>query len=320
MTFAHYHEGFCNIEIMERRRFIRTALLGGSALGMGLSPLDLLADSAVTQLTVLHTNDMHSRIEPFPTNAKRNPGMGGMARRAALIQKIREEGNQVLLLDAGDIFQGTPYFNFFGGELEFKLMSQMKYDLATMGNHDFDLGLSGFIKQLPNASFDFVNANYTFEEQVLKSSIKPYRIIQKGPLKVGVFGLGIELDGLVPKNLYGKTKYADPIGTAKEIVQELKKKKCHLIICLSHLGNKYDTNQVSDEVLAKSIDGIDLIIGGHTHTFLPKPMEYQSPEGAKVLVNQVGWAGVNLGRIDFFFSKQMEVKDAHGQALGIYQK
>lgn len=305
---------------MERRKFLQTTLMGGLALSAGLSPLNLLADTGVTQLTILHTNDMHSRIEPFPENARRNAGMGGMSRRAALIQKIRDEGNEVLLLDAGDIFQGTPYFNFFNGELEFKLMSHMGYDAATLGNHDFDAGLSGFIKQLPHSSFQFVNANYTFDEQILKSSVKPYKIFQKGALKIGVFGLGIKLDGLVPKNLYGNTKYADPIGTAKEIVQELKRKKCHLIVCLSHLGNKYDTEDVSDEVLAQSVDGIDLIIGGHTHTFMPKPMEYRTPEGAKVLVNQVGWAGVNLGRIDFFFSKQMKVKEVEGRALGIYQK
>ena len=305
---------------MERRKFLQTAILGGLAMSSGLTPWDAYAANEVTQLTVLHTNDMHSRIEPFPTNAKRNAGMGGMARRAALIEEIRKEGNQVLLLDAGDIFQGTPYFNFFGGELEFKLMSQMGYDAATLGNHDFDAGIVGFMKQLPLASFQFVNANYTFAEQEMKSAIRPYRIFQKGPLKVGVFGIGIELEGLVPKNLYGQTKYADPVGTAKEIVQELKRKKCNLIICLSHLGNKYDTNKVSDEVLAKSVDGIDLIIGGHTHTFLPKPIAYQSPEGSKVLVNQVGWAGINLGRIDFFFSKSLKKTDAVGRALSIYQK
>ncbi|MGB0522631.1 MAG: bifunctional metallophosphatase/5'-nucleotidase [Flammeovirgaceae bacterium] len=305
---------------MKRRKFIQTALLGSAALGTGLSPLKLWADTEVLQLTILHTNDMHSRIEPFPENARRNAGMGGMSRRAALIQKIRAEGNQVLLLDAGDIFQGTPYFNFFNGELEFKLMSHMGYDAATLGNHDFDAGLAGFIKQLPHASFQFVNANYTFEEQVLKSAIKPYKIFQKGPLKIGVFGLGIKLDGLVPKNLYGHTKYADPIGTAKEIVQELKRKKCHLIVCLSHLGNKYESDKVSDEVLAQSVEGIDLIIGGHTHTFMPKPLEYRNPQGRKVLVNQVGWAGVNLGRIDFFFSRQLNVKEVEGKALGIYQK
>lgn len=305
---------------MERRKFIRTALLGGVALGAGMGPLQALANDEVIQLTILHTNDMHSRIEPFPETAKRNPGMGGMARRASLIQKIRNEGNHVLLLDAGDIFQGTPYFNFFGGELEFKLMSHMGYDTVTLGNHDFDSGLEGLIKQLPHASFNFVNANYTFEESILKSRIKPYQIIQKGPLKVGVFGLGIELDGLVPKNLYKNTKYADPIATAKEMVTELQRKKCDLIVCLSHLGDKYKEEKVSDEILGKSVDGIDLIIGGHTHTFHPKPIEYRTPQGSKVLVNQVGWAGINLGRIDFFFSKQLKRTGVEGRALGIYQK
>ena len=126
--------------------------------------------------------------------------------------------------------------------------------------------------------------------------------------------------GLVPANLYKGTKYFDPIGTSQSIVQELQRKKCDLIICLSHLGNKYDSDKVSDEVLAKKVNGIDLIIGGHTHTFLPKPQEYRSPEGAKVLVNQVGWAGINLGRIDFYFTKDKEVKSTKGQVIGVKQK
>jgi 5'-nucleotidase len=300
---------------MNRRDFLRNTALGASALT--LSPNLLFSASKTHQLTILHTNDMHSRIEPFPMNAKRSPGMGGMARRASLIDQIRAEGNEVLLLDAGDIFQGTPYFNFFGGELEFKLMSQMGYDAATMGNHDFDAGLSGFVKQLPLANFQFVNANYTFEEDVLKKSVKPYKIFKKGKVTVGVFGLGIELESLVPKDLYGNTKYADPIGVAKEIVSELKAKKCDLIICLSHLGNKYKVDKVSDEILAQSVDGIDLIIGGHTHTFLTSPQEYQTPNGSKVLVNQVGWAGINLGRIDYFFNNDLSDKKAKSSVIGI---
>ena len=123
-----------------------------------------------------------------------------MAQRAGLINSIREKEDHVLLLDAGDIFQGTPYFNFYGGELEFKLMSTMKYDAATLGNHDFDNGLIGLKKQLPFAKFPFLIANYDFSKTILKDKFNPYKIFNKGGIKIGVFGIGIELEGLVPKN------------------------------------------------------------------------------------------------------------------------
>jgi 5'-nucleotidase len=302
---------------MDRRHFLKAMGLAGTAVGLGAWPTWAQAADTL-QLTVLHTNDMHSRVDPFPAEASRNAGMGGLARRAALVKQIRAEGNHVLLLDAGDVFQGTAYFNFFGGEVEYKLMTQMGYDATTLGNHDFDAGLDGLAKQLPAAGFDFLSANYRFEQPDLKARVKPYRIFERGPLRIGVFGLGIRLEGLVLENLYGKTQYLDPIGTAKEMVQELRRQGCHLIICLSHLGNAYDDpTRISDKILAESVDGIDLVIGGHTHTFLPKPLEYQSKDGHKVLVNQVGWAGINLGRIDFFFSKGLKKQAAQGQALAI---
>lgn len=285
---------------MRRKEFVRNSI----ALGAGLVFAPSLLESCKlksTNLTILHTNDMHSRIEPFPANAGRNAGLGGMARRAALINKIRSESENVLLLDSGDIFQGTPYFNFFGGELEFKLMSQMGYDVATVGNHDFDNGLEGLDKMLPNAQFDFVNANYDFSKTILKDRFKPYKIINKGAIKVGVFGLGIELQGLVPDKLYAETRYNNPILIAREMVDELKNQACHYIICLSHLGFKYDSEKVDDHKLAEEVSGIDLILGGHTHTFLEEPIVYENAVGHKTIINQVGWAGINLGRIDLSF-------------------
>jgi 5'-nucleotidase len=285
---------------MKRKEFIRNSL----ALGAGIALVPSLLESCTpksTTLTILHTNDMHSRIEPFPANAGRNAGLGGMARRAALIKKIRAETENVLLLDSGDIFQGTPYFNFFGGELEFKLMSQMGYDVATLGNHDFDNGLEGLDKMLPNAQFDFVNANYDFSSTILKDRFQPYKIINKGAIKIGIFGLGIELQGLVPDKLFAETVYNDPIANAKEMVEELKAQGCHYIICLSHLGFKYDSEKVDDHKLAEAVSGIDIILGGHTHTFLDEPIWYENAQGHKTMINQVGWAGINLGRIDVTF-------------------
>lgn len=305
---------------MERRLFLKNALLSTASIGLGLSALpDLLASTSDLldyKLTILHTNDMHSRIEPFGEGTGKNQGLGGMARRAALIEKIRQTEKHVLLLDAGDIFQGTPYFNFFGGELEYKLMSEMGYDATTMGNHDFDLGLEGFLKQQPHAKFQVLVANYDFSKTILKDVTKPYSIFQKGKFKVGVFGLGINVEGLVPKKFYGNTIYNDPIAVAREMVQELKSKDCNYIICLSHLGYKYDDSRVvSDQVLANSVKGLDLIIGGHTHTFLEQPTVITNSEGENVLINQVGWAGICVGRIDISLGKKMKKDVAFHQVI-----
>lgn len=302
---------------MDRKKFLKT--VGGGALGLTLapnllsaSPLNLFAESQGTKITILHTNDQHSRIEPFEASYSRNPNQGGFARRAALIQKIREQEPNVLLLDSGDIFQGTPYFNFFGGELEFKLMSMMGYDAATMGNHDFDNGLEGFKKVLPNAKFPFLCANYDFEDTILDGLTQPYKVFNKNGVKIGIFGVGIELKGLVGKKSYGETEYLDPIDIANDYAKLLRnEKKCDLVICLSHLGFEFkdNPNKVSDKILASKTSGIDLILGGHTHTFLPEPQQFLNKDGRNVLVNQVGWAGLLLGKIDFHFDRNKKIKN-----------
>lgn len=287
---------------MNRRNFIQNTALTTALTTIGGFPLDGLLTDKTKRLTVLHTNDVHSHIDPFPADHSRNPNKGGVARRAALIQKIISENEHVLVLDAGDIFQGTPYFNYYGGELEFKLMSMMGYDLATLGNHDFDNGIDGFYAQLPHANFEFVSANYDFKNTVLDGIVKPYKIFKKGGLKIGVFGLGIELNGLVDKKLYKETVYNNPIEIANDVTKQLKEtEKCDLVICLSHLGFKYKTepDKVSDIILAQKTSNIDLIIGGHTHTFLDKPVIETNLEGKEVLINQVGCFGLNVGRIDF---------------------
>jgi 5'-nucleotidase len=291
---------------MKRRSFIKNGLASTALVSIGgTMGLSSFSSAEITKkITILHTNDVHSHIDPFPSTHNRNPNMGGVAKRSTVINEIRATENNVLLLDAGDIFQGTPYFNYYGGELEFKLMSMMGYDLATMGNHDFDNGIDGFYAQLPNAKFDFVSANYDFTNTVLNTVVKPYKIFDKDGIKIGVFGLGVKLQGLVDPKLSKETKYLDPIEIATDIVAELKKNKCDLIICLSHLGYDYknDPEIVSDLILAKKTKNIDLIIGGHTHTFLDKPVMVDNAEGKKVVINQVGAYGINLGRIDFYFS------------------
>ncbi|WP_445722511.1 bifunctional metallophosphatase/5'-nucleotidase [Flavobacterium sp.] len=290
---------------MQRRDFLQKTVASSALLSIGGLSLSSFSTLEEKKITILHTNDVHSHIDPFPADHPRNPNMGGAARRASVIEQIRKEEKNVLLLDAGDIFQGTPYFNYYGGELEFKLMSMMKYDLATLGNHDFDNGIDGFFTQLPHANFDFVSANYDFKNTTLDGVVKPYKVFIKDGIKIGVFGLGVELEGLVDKKLYKETVYNDPIETAKEMTRILKEeKKCDLIICLSHLGFKYrnEPKKVCDILLAQQTKDIDLIIGGHSHTFLDKPVLETNLDGKKVLVNQVGCFGINLGRIDFHFS------------------
>jgi len=283
-----------------RREFIKKT--GLSTLGISLLGNSLLADNRLQRLTILHTNDMHSHIHPFQSG--RNKGLGGMAQRSALIKNIREENKNVLLLDAGDIFQGTPYFNMYKGELEIKLMSQMNYDAATIGNHDLDNGLVGLKKQLKHANFPFLIANYNFKNTILENTFSPYKIFDKNGIKVGVFGIGIELDGLVPKKLFGNTKYLDPIKISNKYAKLLKDKhKCDLVICLSHLGFKYKSQKISDLRLAKETKNIDLIIGGHTHTFLKKPVISKNLDDKNIIINQVGWGGINIGKIDFVFQQ-----------------
>ena len=289
---------------MKRRDFIQKTVASSAILALPSLPLMGFSTNEIRQITILHTNDVHSHIDPFPANDPKNANMGGVSRRATLIENIRKQQPNVLLLDAGDIFQGTPYFNYYGGKLEFKLMSMMNYDLATMGNHDFDNGIDGFYSQLPNAKFDFVVANYDFKNTVLDQIIKPYKIFNKNGIKIGVFGIGIELEGLVDKKSYKETVYQNPVEIAQEMTSILKKEqKCDLIICLSHLGYKYknEENKISDLKLAAQTQDIDLIIGGHTHTFLDKPTIAKNLVGQEVLVNQVGCYGINLGRIDFYF-------------------
>ena len=289
-----------------RRNFIKQIGLVGGALALTGIPNDLLAAAGQTKITILHTNDTHSRIDPFPISDPKFGGMGGVARRMQLINKIRSEEKNVLLFDSGDIFQGTPYFNYYGGELEIKLMSAMKYDAATMGNHDFDAGIDGFNKQLPHATFPFLCSNYDFSKTVLAGKTQSYKIIEKENIRIGIFGLGIELQGLVDEKCYEKTIHKNPLDAANIIAKNLKEnQKCDIIICLSHLGYRYDgSRKISDAVLAEQSDNIDLILGGHTHTFLDEPVAFKNLKGNKVLVAQTGFGGIRLGRIDFLIEKK----------------
>jgi len=288
---------------MDRRKFISRTAASSTFIGLGGLSLNSCLKSSTKHITILHTNDVHSHIDPFPSSHSAYPNLGGLGRRATMVDQIRKENPNTLLFDAGDIFQGTPYFNFYGGELEFKLMSMLKYDAATIGNHDFDNGINGLFAQLPYASFDFLSANYDFTNTLMEGHVKPYKIYLVDGIKIGIFGLGIELAGLVTKKLYQETVYLDPIEIAQELSLKLKEEeKCDLIVCLSHLGYQYENQQKPDDLkLAANTENIDLIIGGHTHTFLDRPTIAINRKDQQMLVNQVGCFGINLGRIDFYF-------------------
>lgn len=303
---------------MKRREFIQKSVSGATALTIGGVGLQSFVDlKSIKKITILHTNDVHSHIDAFGPEDGRNANKGGVARRASLVEAIRKENPNTLLLDAGDIFQGTPYFNYYGGELEFKLMSKLKYDAATIGNHDFDNGIDGLYAQLPHAKFEFISANYDFSNTIMDTHTKPYKIFKKDGIKIGVFGLGIKLTGLVNPAMFKETKYLDPVETSQEMTRILKdEKQCDLIICLSHLGYHYRNKpeKISDLKLASITKDIDLIIGGHTHTFLPKPTVTKNKENKNMLVNQVGCYGINLGKIDFYFDSDKN-KSANGTSI-----
>ena len=302
-----------------RREFIKTMIMGGALLGLNTTPLRLFARKELIKLTILHTNDTHSRIEPFPFNDIKYPGLGGFAKRATLIKDIRKKEQNVLLLDAGDIFQGSPYFNFYGGELELKLMSEMGYDAATIGNHEFDNGLEGILKQIPNATFPFICSNYDFSNTILNGKTKPYIILMKDNIKIGIFGLGIELKGLVDKKNYENTLYLNPYEKAAEYAHLLKKeKKCDIVICLSHLGYSSKDKQPCDYNMAKQSKNIDLIIGGHSHTLLKNPVKMYNSDGEIIYIGQVGWGGAYLGRFDFFIDKTTRKKFVESYTTKIF--
>jgi len=304
---------------MKRRHFLKKIKFS-SIYGLTLPYFinDDYFDDGSKKITILHTNDVHSHIDPFPKNDPLNPSGGGVIARANLINLVKKDNPHTLVLDAGDVFQGTPYFNFFGGELELKLMSKMGYNASTLGNHEFDNGMEKLSKVLKHANFSFLNSNYTLKNTPLENKIKSHEIFNINGIKIGVFGLGIELEGLVEKKLYKGIKYLNPIEISKDISDDLKyNHNCDLIICLSHLGFSYskDKNIMCDLILAKQTKNIDLIIGGHTHTFLDEPVKVKNLENKDVIINQVGCFGINLGKIDFYFSENN--KHQEGMSINI---
>ena len=309
-----------NRNMASRRNFLRVMGFGGLAAMTGFS-LKSVADAGLKKVTILHTNDTHSRIDPYPAGDPNFPGMGGYARRAALVNYIRDMDQELLLLDAGDFFQGTPYYNMYGGELELKLMSKMGYDAATVGNHEFDNGLDGFLSVLPFADFPFITANLDFSDTILRGKTIPYKVFRKKGLRIGIYGLGIDPKGLVSRDLYGETRYLDPVEVARDVEETLKQKEnCDLIICLSHLGYAYEHGRISDVRVAAHTQWTDIIIGGHTHTLLDPPAVVANSQGMPVTIGQTGSGGVRLGVMNVYFEEATGQKIVESYTTKISQK
>src|SRR5689334_3128995 len=285
--------------MINRRTFLTTSA-AFSAMLAGF-PRELLnASAADTIITILHTNDTHSQIDPLPANDA-NAGKGGVARRATLVKRVRKENPNTLLVDAGDVLQGTPYFNFYRGEVEYKAMSAIGYDVGTLGNHEFDNGVEALAAALKFANFDIVSANYDVKGTVLEQRIKRYVVKTLGGIRVGLFGLGVSPVALItPDNFKGVT-YIDPVVAARDVVKKLREEeRCALVVCMSHLGY-YADGKSGDSFVASQIDGIDFIASGHTHTFMKEPVVQTQPCGAKTTIFQVGKSGIYVGRVDFTF-------------------
>lgn len=300
---------------MNRRKFVRNIALGTAGFGLTTTPLSLLANDDFVTITILHTNDIHCHIEPFSGTDERFANKGGLARISEMAKQIRSKNPNTLLLDAGDMYQGTPYFNYFQGDLIFQVMSAAGYDAGTIGNHEFDNGLEGILTPLPHAKFPIINSNYDFSNTILAGKFPRWKTFERSGIKIGIYGLGINPEGLITSKTFGATIYNDPIETALEMESFLKNdNKCDLVICLSHLGLRYSENIPSDLILAENTALTDLIIGGHTHTYLQEPIFRKNSVGREVIINQAWFGGLVLGKIDFVFER------SHKQRKGTFTR
>jgi 5'-nucleotidase len=315
-----------------RREFLTRTLKSAAALAVsgGALGLDgLLRTQAVAGepedriLSILHTNDVHSRFEPF--EGGRNDGMAGAARRGTLVRRIREQAAlagqpRPLLLDAGDLFQGTPYFNLFHGKADFEIVKALEYDAMTIGNHDFDIGMDGLVSALDAAkmdeSFNLLSANYDVSDTILAPRVKAFTILQRSDVRIGIFGMGVILKGLVASKLCKGVLYSNPIPVAQQTSRHLRhEEKCDLVICLSHLGLHGSGGEPGDTDIAAACGDIDLVVGGHSHSFMREPERFQHQD-RETLVFQVGFGGIYLGRVDFHL-RGNGVVVAHAAALPV---
>jgi 5'-nucleotidase len=260
-----------------------------------------LAAGAQKELVILHTNDTHSCIMPLSENLSDTmlAGRAGFLRRIAMLKEERRKTPDLLLFDSGDFSQGSPYYTLYKGDVEAGLMNRMGYDAGTIGNHEFDFGLENMARVIAKLNYPVVCANYKFKQYGLDKLVKPYVILKRNGLKIGVFGLGPELDGLIDRKNYEQTEYLDPVKTAQEVVDVLKRKKCDLIICLSHLGW---IDKGGDQDLIARTRGIDLVLGGHSHSYFTELQYVKNLDGKEVPVDQNGKHGIFVGKMKISLS------------------
>jgi 5'-nucleotidase len=299
-----------------RRDFLRASMAAGLTLSLPRTfssfsrltnystpwaPL-LYQKAGETLVTVLHTNDTHSQIDPILENDKNYAGKGGVARRATLVKRIRKENPNTLMLDAGDVMQGTPYFNFYKGEVEYRAMSLIGYDAGTLGNHEFDNGVEALSKALKHANFDIISTNYDVRGSLLENQVKTHAVKLVGGIRVGLFGMGVSPTGLITPANFNPVKYLDPVRMARGVVKLLREQEhCTLVFGMSHLGYFPNPREdgIGDSQVAAQVDGIDFIASGHTHTFMKAPVVQKSPSGNNTVIFQVGKSGIYVGRVDF---------------------
>jgi len=256
------------------------------------------------KLVILHTNDTHSQVEPTEKSDSKTADMGGYARRMGVISQIRSEEMNVLLFDAGDFSQGTPYFNFFNGRVEIDALNRMKYDAATLGNHEFDNGIDTLAVILNKAQFPVLSSNYNLEKTPLNGMLKPYLILERAGLRIGILALDVNPESLIIENNYKGLIYEDPIEKANEISAFLKKKeKCDVIICLSHLGADTTKTGVNDFEIARKTRYIDVIIGGHSHSMMTNTTT-RNAAGKPIVIAQMAKSGLYLGKVELELEKK----------------
>ncbi|MDD4970316.1 MAG: metallophosphatase [Paludibacter sp.] len=267
------------------------------------STFTVLAQQKI-KLVILHTNDTHSQVEPTDKSSLKTADMGGYARRMGMIEKIRANEKNVLLVDAGDYSQGTPYFNFFNGRVEIDAMNRMKYDAGTLGNHEFDNGIDTLAVVLKNARFPMISSNYKLNNTALYSLVKPYTVIDRAGLRIGIMALDVNPVSLIFEKNYKGIVYEDPIEKANEVSYLLKKREhCDVIICLSHLGSDSTKHEVNDFEVARKTRYIDVIIGGHSHSMITNT-SVKNAAGKNMVIAQIGKSGLYLGRVDLELEKK----------------
>ena len=264
-----------------------------------LALVSLSSQAQKKQLVILHTNDTHSAI--FPLNSSlpdtMKAGRGGFLRRIAMLKEERKKNPDLLYFDSGDFFQGSAYFTMFKGDVEIGLMNLMGIDATTIGNHEFDFGLDNMAEMFKKANFPILCSNYDFTGTVMEGVTKPWIIIKRNGVKIGVFAVCPKMKGLVSDKNCPGVRYLDPARVALETATMLKQeKKCDMVICISHLG--WNSNRGDDDqYMIQGSRNIDLVLGGHTHTYMEKWEDWNNMDGKPVAVDQYGKANIFVGRI-----------------------